>query len=309
MFYMDIKDMKYILTIVEEGNLTKAAEKLYTTQPNLTRSVNKTEEIIGLPLFDKTKTPWALTYTGNLYVKTAMKMLKANEEFVKQTKNIINGQQGIIKIGVMDIEERYLLPRILPIIKSHFPELTIEVIRIAPLDADMMLVNNLVDFAFLVLGENEEIEYIPVKKYDILLAVPCNHKLAYDYVYPEDKKNFPEIDLNLLRKESFVVVNNSLSGKYVRDSICNKYGFDLNIEFTVLTSDAAVATVEAGYGMTFVLDQHVIERWHSKKAVYFKVVDNPFQQEIGFAYKKNKTFNSLEKKFLEVIKNINFNSI
>lgn len=309
MFYMDIKDMKYILTIVEEGTLNKAAEKLYTTQPNLSRIVNKTEELIGLPLFDKTKTPWTLTYVGKLYTKTALKMLKVNEEFANQTENIINGEKGLIKIGVMDIEERSLLPKILPIIKTNFPDLNIEIVNIAPFDSEMMVLNNFVDFAFLVMGENKDIEYIPVKKHDILVVLPRTHKLAKNYVYPKNKKSFPKIDLKLLANEIFVMVNNTLSANFIKEKIHDKYGFDLNVEFTVSTPDAAVATVEAGYGMTFVLDQSIKDRWHSEKVAYFKIADNLFQQEVGFSYRKNKIFNPLEKKFLEVIKSIDFASL
>lgn len=298
MFDANTRDMRYIIAVLEEGSLSKAAEKLYTTQPNISRIVQKTEEQIGLPIFNKEKLPWQLTYLGHKYIQTARKILKANDEFALHTKNIIDGEKGLLKIGVMPFEERYLLPNILHKLKRIYPQINFETFITTPIKAEELLYNNLVNFAILVTADRKDIEYIPIKKLQILLALPINHSLAKDYTYPIDGKSFPELEITSLASESFVM----MKGTYMIDEIkkiAKNKDVDLKIELTVSTQDAAIAIVQSGYGATFVISEYIVGN-----VAYFKIKGEDIKSEVSFAYLKNKELNILEQKFLTTIENM-----
>ena len=69
--------LDYVLAIAEEQNLTRAAKKLYISQPTLTMYLNRLEENLGVKLFDRRKTPITITPAGRRYIE---KMTEISEE-------------------------------------------------------------------------------------------------------------------------------------------------------------------------------------------------------------------------------------
>ena len=60
--------LNYVLAIAEERNLTRAAKRLFISQPTLTLYLNRLEAELGVKLFDRSKTPIGLTEAGNYYI-------------------------------------------------------------------------------------------------------------------------------------------------------------------------------------------------------------------------------------------------
>lgn len=296
MFYLNTKEMLYILTILKEKNLSKAAEKLYTTQPNLTRVINKEESKMGLSLFDKSTNPWSLTYAGEIYVAAAKEFLNLNENLFYQINSIIKEEKGLIKLGMMDFEQTYLMPEVLPSIKQKLPQVKLIMQTAPPFEVTSLLYKKLVDFGIIVSENNIDIEYIPIKSYDIILALPINHPLSYNYRYVEKNDKFPELDPRLLSEEYFILIR----GSKLAQTISSKLNFKLKIEQFVDTPYGALAATEAGLGATFVLDAIAKDRYKLKRAAFFKLKGMDLKQEIAIAYLKNKTLNSLEKSFLQI---------
>ena len=63
---MNLKLLKYIVTVAEERNLTRAAARLRISQPSLTQNINNLEAQLGAQLFDRSVSPLELTYAGNI---------------------------------------------------------------------------------------------------------------------------------------------------------------------------------------------------------------------------------------------------
>ncbi|MEE1042732.1 MAG: LysR family transcriptional regulator, partial [Clostridia bacterium] len=72
---------EYILTIYNEGSFSKAANKLYISQPSLSASVKRIEEKVSVPLFDRSTTPISLTEAGQEYVKYALEIKEREQDF------------------------------------------------------------------------------------------------------------------------------------------------------------------------------------------------------------------------------------
>ena len=78
---MDLREQKYVCTLAELGNLTRAAERLYISQPALSIYITNLEKNLGIPLFDRSGKKFTLTYAGEQYVEKAKKMLELEREF------------------------------------------------------------------------------------------------------------------------------------------------------------------------------------------------------------------------------------
>ena len=70
---MNFRQLEYVITIYREGTLTKAAEKLFISQPALTQQLQKLEKEIGTQLFDRTTTPLTPTYAGKYHGKDSLR--------------------------------------------------------------------------------------------------------------------------------------------------------------------------------------------------------------------------------------------
>ncbi len=79
---MSLDKLDYILAIAEEQTLTRAAKKLYVSQPTLTNYINKLEEELGVKLFDRSVTPVQVTRAGALYIEK-MKRIQQESDNLK----------------------------------------------------------------------------------------------------------------------------------------------------------------------------------------------------------------------------------
>ena len=85
---MNLKQAKYIKTIAECGSITEAAKKLYVSQPSLSKMLLQIEADIELTLFDRSVSPFKITFAGERYLEAADKMLAANEQLEGQIREI-----------------------------------------------------------------------------------------------------------------------------------------------------------------------------------------------------------------------------
>ena len=107
------QDMKYIYQVYEDGSFSKAAEHLYLTQPALSIAIQKTEESIGMPLFDRSRRPLQLTAAGRIYIDMIKKMFDLEQDLERQIQDIQNLNTGEIRLGGSHYLNAYILPKVL----------------------------------------------------------------------------------------------------------------------------------------------------------------------------------------------------
>ncbi len=84
-----------LVAIAENGTISKAAEQLHISQPALSRTINKLEDILGVKLFERSKNKVTLNENGVLAVKYAKKVLAAADDFVEQVKRFDESHRTI----------------------------------------------------------------------------------------------------------------------------------------------------------------------------------------------------------------------
>ena len=125
-----LDQLRYLVALAEEGSFTRAAERVYLTQPALSVQIRKLEEALGTRLFDRKK--GTLTEAGRVAVAQARKVL----EEVERLRLLVQGEaacfQGPFLLGVIPTLAPYLLPRLLPELKARYPRLSLSVRRSSP---------------------------------------------------------------------------------------------------------------------------------------------------------------------------------
>ena len=146
---MELRQFTYVNQVSECGSFTKAAAKLFISQPALSNYISKVEEDLGVKLFDRSATPLKLTYAGEQYLKRAKAILGQLEDMNRELRDITHHMTGRLRIGFPSERIVYMLPLILKPLKDRYPGIDVEV-STGPgnhLIADLKAGN--VDFVFL----------------------------------------------------------------------------------------------------------------------------------------------------------------
>lgn len=126
---MNLREIKYFVTLAETCHFGEAAEKCFVTQPALSMQIKKLEEILDVTLFERNNKQVILTAVGRKILPIAHQLLIKAEEIQQIAKNNTDPLASEIRLGVIPTIAPYLLPLILPIIKKHFPKLKIWLIE------------------------------------------------------------------------------------------------------------------------------------------------------------------------------------
>lgn len=136
----------YILAIAEEGNLTRAAKRLYITQPALTKYVNNLEAKYNIQLFDRRANPVVLTPAGKLFLDEKMKINIAEQNLRQKLDSLKNKRQTIsIGAGYAYAERR--LPGILRDFLPLHPDLDVRIQCAGELELPELLQRGKIDIA------------------------------------------------------------------------------------------------------------------------------------------------------------------
>ncbi len=96
---MTLDQLNYLLVLAEEQNVTRAAQRLYITQPTLTTFITKLERELGTKLFDRTRNPVRATKNGELYIQKMRELLLAEQQLKEELKYQDSGRKRI-RIGI-----------------------------------------------------------------------------------------------------------------------------------------------------------------------------------------------------------------
>lgn len=141
-------EMFYVYTIWQEGSFSKAAKKLYLTQPALSIAVRKLEEKIGMPLFDRKRKPLTLTVAGEIYIDTAVKELQLEREQQQRFDDIKNLVTGCVRLGGTHYLNAYILPEVLTSFHKQYPGVELQIRESSARTVSRMLEDREVDITF-----------------------------------------------------------------------------------------------------------------------------------------------------------------
>ena len=138
-------EMMCVYTIYREGSFSKAAQKLFLTQPALSIAIRKIEEEIGMPLFDRHYKPLRLTAAGEIYVDTAKKVLLLEQEQRQRLNDIKNLVTGSIRLGGTHYLNAYILPEILASFSRKYPGVKLDIMERSAYELSVMLAERQLD--------------------------------------------------------------------------------------------------------------------------------------------------------------------
>lgn len=215
---MNMKQALYFKTIAQYGTITAAAKQLYISQPSLSQTLRQIEDEVGTPLFDRSTSPFHLTYAGERYLKAVEAMLDIETRLKEEIESIRRDDGGRLRLGISVTRAMQVLPDVIPIFTKAYPNVTIELTEAASASLEELLQKGQIDLALAALEANEaNIAYELIEKESIGILAGKDSQLAQ--LVPSGTP----INLEMVEKEAFVSLDTSHSSRIIQDRLFRRY--------------------------------------------------------------------------------------
>ncbi|MDD2972055.1 MAG: LysR family transcriptional regulator [Lachnospiraceae bacterium] len=287
---MEIRVLRYFLTVVREESITKASDILHITQPTLSRQLAQMEEEIGVKLFDRGTRKIKLTNEGVLLRRRAEEILqlvdKTEKELVEQEEHV----EGKISIGCGEMAAVQVLPELIDAFRQKYPRVNFDIFT-----ATADLVKEQMDKGLLDVGLL--LEPIDIEKYDfirlhikerwVVLMRPDDPLTEKEAVTAKDLSALPLI---LPRR---MKVQNELSSWF------GNYYDKLNVVFISNLSTNSAIMVDGGLAYSLVIEG-ALPFWDQSKITYRPLIP-PLTATSVLAWKRGQPFSLAATKFIQHI--------
>lgn len=309
------KYANYIYEIYKEQSFTKAAKKLYISQPSLSATVRKAEEDLGFKIFNRETTPISLTDLGQIYI-SAMEEISRIENNLKDSINSIYSLMvGDISVSGAAFISSFILPKIIMEFSKRYPKINIQLIEDNSINLQEKLLSEeievLIDYDF----DRENFKSFPLKKEHILLAVPKQHPInarlgnialtTKDIICEKHlKKETPCADLGNFKQEKFIQLKPKNNMYKSSCNICSDYGFTPQPVISVDQLLTAYNIAGSGMGITFTTDTVIQSAAKYENLLFYKLNSSHAERILYIAYKRKKYISPAVAEFINIAKEI-----
>jgi len=239
---MDLSELQVFLTFAREGSFSRAAERLYRTQPAVSLTIRKLEDGLGQPLFVRGARPVRMTDAGTMLRDYAERLINLRDEVKKGLSELTGLNRGELSLGVNESSIHALLPALGQFRKLH-PCIQIRVHRMFSRDIPHEVLNYRLDLGAVSFVPREaQLQAMEILKDELALVVPPKHPLA--------KRK--EVDVTDLENESFVA--HSVESPF-RRRVIELFGRNrttLNMPIEMPTIESIKRFVQMGMGVAIV---------------------------------------------------------
>jgi len=288
---MEIRVLRYFLTVAREESITKAADILHITQPTLSRQLAQMENELGVRLLNRGSRKITLTDEGILLRRRAEEILslvdKTEQELLEQEEQI----EGKITIGCGEVQAVQILPKLISSFSDKYPNVTFDIYTGTADLVKEQMDKGLIDVGLLLEPiDIEKYDFIrfPIEEHWVVLMRPDDPLCKKEFITPSDLSTVPLI---LPRRMS---VQNELASWF------GDYYKDLNVKFTsnLSTNGAIIANAGLAY---FIAVNGAVPFWNKNK-----IVSRPLSPSISttsvFAWKREQPFSIAATKFIDYSK-------
>lgn len=175
---MELRQLRYFVTVVDEGSFTRAAERLHIAQPPLSRQIQQFEEELGVQLLDRKSRPLSLTDAGRFVYEHALDVLERIEVMQMMTNRLGRFGQGRFTIGFVGSTLYGPLPEVVRRFRNSYPDLEVSLLELTTVQQVEALKKQQIDVGFGRLYLDDPAVRREVLREEVLVAaVPLGHPL------------------------------------------------------------------------------------------------------------------------------------
>ena len=287
---MELRLLRYFLTVAKEQSFTKAAEQLHITQPTLSRQMAAFEEDLGITLFIRNGKKISLTDEGILLKRRALEILNLEERTLEELKGKEEVVEGTITIGCGEFAAVETLAEICKTYKEKYPLVQI-VLHTATADAVYEMMNKgLVDIALFM-------EPVDTEGMDYIRITDCDHWCVG--MRPDD----PLAEKEFIKKEDLIGKPLILPERVsVQSELANWFGKDFSKLQIAFTSNLGTnAGVMAANGLGYPISIEGAAKYWREDILVQRRISPEITTSTVIAWRRNIPYSLAVRKMIEEI--------
>ena len=288
---MDLFQIETFLTVAREGSFSRAAKKLYRTQPAISQTIRKLEQELGESLIDRSSREGLLTDAGQLLLGYAEKLLNLRGEAVGALAELRQMHRGHLIIGANEFTSLYLLP-VLDCFRRRYPMVKVTVQRSLASRIPGELLNHSVEMGVITFHPTDAIlRSITVYRDQLTFLVPPGHPLA----------GANDVHIQQLASEYFVAHN--VPSRY-REKVLEAFTrrrVPLNMDVELPTIEAIKKFVAAGNGVALLPRMCVEAEIARGELVPLTVRELKFERKLRLIHRRGGELSHAGEAFLSIV--------
>ncbi|MGI5933591.1 MAG: LysR family transcriptional regulator [Lawsonibacter sp.] len=306
--HLDFTKFHYVEMVAELKSFTKAAERLFISQPALTKSISKLERDLGVKLFDRTSTPVQLTYAGERYLAGMKNISVMSYQLDRELEEISNTRKERLIVGIPDTRSQRWLPKILPDFLQKRPGIDLRIVEAHSTGlVEKQLAQGTIDLAAVVTlpMTTAGLDYEVIYEEQLLLMASPQHPIFSEidltsvdlrqkvlhYLRPERLQDQPYIAYTV--EQGLQRAANQL---FTRFSIHPRQVLEI--------SNTATARSLAQNNMGFIItttNSVLTQKRNGHDAIYFTVTDPAMVRSVIVSYKRGQELSPAAQCFIKTI--------
>lgn len=284
---MEIAQLKYFAAVARLGNVSRAAQELYVTQPNLSKSIARLEAELGVPLFEHRKGKILLNDYGRCFLASVDLSLGELENGVQCIQRMYEAAQNILALGC-SIDD--LLPDVLRSFAQSYPEIGIRQFGCSPMELAERLSRRTLDLAVTarpIAGDTFVFEELGRSEFVILVG--REHPLA----------GRKYVSVKELSREQLICDRSRMDAETLTVLFRN-YGFTPNVSFEVENSNLIYSLLSSGRGIAFMpmVQMRKINHEYPDSGIHMVLLEDPVEPALlGLLYRRDYDWSTAAKTF------------
>ncbi|SDC58190.1 DNA-binding transcriptional regulator, LysR family [Terribacillus halophilus] len=291
---MELRVLRYFLTVAREGSITKAANFLHVTQPTLSRQLKDLEQTLGKKLFNRSSHSISLTDEGVLFKKRAEEIVYMVDKLETEFRSMKQMVSGDVYIGGGETDAMRHIARIIKVLQGKYPNIRYHLYSGNEEDVTERLDRGMLDFGILI-------EPADISKYNHL-RIPA--KDLWGVIMRKDSPLAAKdtVDSADLLHLPLICSRQAMSQSYSKNEFADWFGEDmdkLNIVTTYNLAYNAALMVEEGMGYAITLDK--IVNTSKESALCFRPLEPKLESGLSLVWKKHQVFSAAADIFLKTV--------
>lgn len=297
---MELRRLEYFLDLSRTGNYSETAERMYTTQGNVSKQIAALEKELGVLLVDRSKRKIRLTEAGEVLLPYAEQLIQTEAKMRDVLHRLRSEKETMLRIGALPSFAQYGVAELLAVFQSEHPEIQIEINECEKTSLLQRLQEECYEVIYTRLldetwQKSSQYEKIVVERDHFAAVLPLQQPLCRKKTEAGSK-----IDLKELKNEKFILLDEKTELFKSVYQLCINAGFSPQVVHKSVRIDTILGMAAAGMGVSILMEKSIPKELRSR--VRILPLECTVESELAFVRRNGQMGEALRKfwRFLEI---------
>jgi len=287
---MELDQVTAFLEVARQQSFSRAAEKLYRTQPAISAQIRSLEQECGQRLFDRLGRKISLTRSGEVLFEYGEKLVAMHRETLQRVREAHGTAGGKLVVGANEATCLYVLPQVFADFKRKYPQVAINIYRNFSHKVLQKMAENQIDLGIVTLPVSQDnLKVIPIFEDELQVVIPAGHPLA----------RRSSVKVEDLAKEPLIFPKGGHTRELL-EKMFRKYRHQLNISMELASVESIKKFVGAGLGVSLLSRSYAQMETQSGVLKLVPLQGTKLMRRLGLVYRTDRHLSYAAQAFTEV---------